>query len=219
MTRHYCFTSVPIRAFRTSVASQTMRLPRSRPSSSIGSRLSMWPELSLVDAVAAQLLQPARKTPRGFQGNAELQVFLLPHPAPAIGAGQRKTPATTGIGAAAVPERAVEQHHAAGRHRRGDGIIFLAVFGRAVVFVAARQNPGRAVVLPEVRQRPDRVEGDRDVRTRQRNQLGVLMDRLRLLAGPSTSEQNDDSRHSLSSTRSTTGSTLACSGTCQNMSS
>src|ERR1019366_9013515 len=35
--------------------------------------------------------------------------------------------------------------------------------------------------------------------------------------GPSTSEQNDDSRHSLSSTRSTTASTLACSGTCQNM--
>ncbi len=30
--------------------------------------------------------------------------------------------------------------------------------------------------------------------------------------GPSTSEQNDDNRHSLSSTRSTTGSTFSCSG-------
>ena len=37
--------------------------------------------------------------------------------------------------------------------------------------------------------------------------------------GPSTSEQNDDSRHSRSSTRSTTGSTLSCSGTSQNRSS
>src|SRR5437868_7161297 len=30
--------------------------------------------------------------------------------------------------------------------------------------------------------------------------------------GPSTSEQNDDSRHSRSSTRSTTGSTFSCRG-------
>ncbi len=37
--------------------------------------------------------------------------------------------------------------------------------------------------------------------------------------GPSTNEQNDESRHSLSSTRSTTGSTLSCSGTSQNRSS
>src|ERR1700733_542194 len=140
------------------------------------------PELSLVNAVAAELLQPARKTPRGFLRNAELQVFLLPHPAPAIGTGERKAPAVAGIGAAAMPERAVEQHHAAGRHRRGDGVIFPVVFRRAVVFVATRQNPGRAVVIPKVRQRPDRIEGDRDVRTRQRNQLGVLMYRLRLLA-------------------------------------
>src|SRR6476660_3818043 len=34
--------------------------------------------------------------------------------------------------------------------------------------------------------------------------------------GPSTSEQNDDNKHSLSSTASTTGSTAACSGTSQN---
>src|SRR5580692_2508428 len=83
------------------------------------------PELSLVNAVAAELLQPARKTPRGLPRNAELEVFLLPHPAPAIGAGERKAPAATDIGAAAMPERAVEQHHAAGRHGRGDGIILL----------------------------------------------------------------------------------------------
>src|ERR1700694_5754063 len=34
-------------------------------------------ELSLVDAVAAQLLQPPWKSPGGVLGNAELQVFLL----------------------------------------------------------------------------------------------------------------------------------------------
>ena len=82
-----------------------------------------------------------------------------------------------------MPQRAVEQHHAAGRHGRGDGVIFLAVFRRGIVFVAARQNPRRAIVVPEIRQRPDRIDGDRDVRTRQRDQLRVLMDRLRLLAG------------------------------------
>ena len=37
--------------------------------------------------------------------------------------------------------------------------------------------------VPEIRQRPDRIDGDRNVRTRQRNQLRILMDRLRLLAG------------------------------------
>src|SRR5471032_487763 len=42
----YCFTA-PSRAFRTSVASHTMRLPRSRPNSSIGSRLSMCPNCPL----------------------------------------------------------------------------------------------------------------------------------------------------------------------------
>src|SRR5262249_13959405 len=36
-----------IRAFFTSVASQTIRLPRSRPRSSIGSWLSMWPNCPL----------------------------------------------------------------------------------------------------------------------------------------------------------------------------
>src|SRR5712672_1221189 len=65
-------------------------------------------ELSLVDAVAAQLLQASRKSPRGVLGNAELQVFLLPHPAPAIGAGERKPPRIGGVGATAMPERAVE---------------------------------------------------------------------------------------------------------------
>src|SRR5258708_1878235 len=47
-------------------------------------------ELALVDAVAAQFLQAARKALCGLPGNAELQVFLLPHPAPAIGAGKRE---------------------------------------------------------------------------------------------------------------------------------
>ena len=115
-------------------------------------------------------------------GNAELQVFLLPHPAPAIGAGERKAPRIAVVGAAAMPERAVEQHHAAGRHGRGDGVVVPAVFRRGIIFVAARHDPRRAVVVAEIRQRPDRIDGDRDVRTRQRNQLRVFVDRLRLLA-------------------------------------
>ena len=45
--RRYDFAASPIRAFLASVASHTMRLPRSRPSSSIGSRLSMWPNCPL----------------------------------------------------------------------------------------------------------------------------------------------------------------------------
>src|ERR1700743_3746035 len=45
-------------------------------------------ELSLVAAVAAQPLQPPRKCPHDVHGNAELQILLLPHPSPAIGAGE-----------------------------------------------------------------------------------------------------------------------------------
>ena len=82
-----------------------------------------------------------------------------------------------------MPQRAVEQHHAAGRHGRGDGVIFLAVFRRGIEFVAARHDPRRAIVVAKIRQRPDRIDRDRDVRTRQRDQLRVFMDRLRLLAG------------------------------------
>ena len=47
MTGDYGFAGSLIRALRTSVASQTMRLPRSRPSSSIGSRLSICPNCPL----------------------------------------------------------------------------------------------------------------------------------------------------------------------------
>ena len=47
MTESYCFAASPIRAFLASVASHTMRLPRSRPNSSIGSWLSMWPNCPL----------------------------------------------------------------------------------------------------------------------------------------------------------------------------
>ena len=47
MTACYGFAASPIRAFLMSVASHTMRLPRSRPNSSIGSRLSMCPNCPL----------------------------------------------------------------------------------------------------------------------------------------------------------------------------
>src|ERR1700721_1489772 len=43
----YHFVGSPIRALRMSVASHTMRPPRSRPSNSIGSRLSMCPNCPL----------------------------------------------------------------------------------------------------------------------------------------------------------------------------
>src|SRR5262249_9171768 len=60
-------------------------------------------ELSLVDAVAAQLLQSPRKCLRDVHGDAELQIFLLPHPAPAIGAGECEAPRVARVGAAAMP--------------------------------------------------------------------------------------------------------------------
>src|SRR6185437_6884994 len=59
-------------------------------------------ELPFVDAVSAEFLKPARHALRDLAWNAELQVFLLPHPAPAVGAGKREPPAVAGIGAAAV---------------------------------------------------------------------------------------------------------------------
>src|SRR6187200_1476341 len=49
-------------------------------------------ELSLVDAVAAYFLQAPRKALCGLLRNAELQILLLPHPVPAIGAGECKAP-------------------------------------------------------------------------------------------------------------------------------
>jgi hypothetical protein len=49
----------------------------------------------------------AVESPRGLTGNAELQVLLLPHPAPAIGAGEREASCLAGVGAAAMPQRAV----------------------------------------------------------------------------------------------------------------
>ncbi|GCC44523.1 hypothetical protein chiPu_0028555, partial [Chiloscyllium punctatum] len=76
-----------------------------------------------------------------------------------------------------------EQHHAAGRHGRGDRVVVLAIFRRRIEFVAARDDPRRAVVVAEIGQRPDRVDRDRDVRPRERNQLGVFMNRLRHLTG------------------------------------
>ncbi|MCP1753605.1 hypothetical protein ABIF29_008831 [Bradyrhizobium elkanii] len=48
--------------------------------------------------------------------------------------------------------------------------------------VAARDDPRRAVIFAEIGQRPDRIDRDRNVRPRQRDQLGVFVDRLRLLA-------------------------------------
>src|SRR5437868_7507479 len=61
-------------------------------------------ELSLIDAVAAELLQPAREAHGGLARDAELQVFL-PHPAPAIGAGESIAPGLRIVGAAAMPQR------------------------------------------------------------------------------------------------------------------
>src|SRR5262249_42436396 len=66
-----------------------------------GSAVVDMTELSLVDAVTAQFRQPPRKAPRGRPGNAELQILLLPHPAPAIGAGERETALVADVGTAA----------------------------------------------------------------------------------------------------------------------
>ena len=109
-----------------------------------------------------------------------------------------------------MPQRAVEQHHAARRHGRGNGVIIPAVFRRRIELVAAGDDARRAVVGTEIRQRPDRIQRDRDMRPRQRNQLRVFVDRLRLLAR--TEHQRAERRQQTStvlSTRSTTGSTFA----------
>ena len=68
-------------------------------------------------------------------------------------------------------------------HGRGDRVILLAVFRRRIEFVAAGNDARGAIVVAKIRQRPDRIHRDRDVRPRQRDQLRVLVNRLRFLAG------------------------------------
>src|SRR5690606_40258146 len=94
--------------------------------------------LALVDAVTAELLQPAGKAPRNVLRDTQLKVFLLAHPASTVVARQRKAAFIAFIGAAVMPERAIKQHHAARRHGRGDRLDFPTIGRRRIELVAAR---------------------------------------------------------------------------------
>ena len=98
--------------------------------------------------------------------------------------------------------------------------LFLAVFRRGIVFVAARQDPRRAVVV-DLKSDSAQIALMVIGMCGRGSGINCVSSWIGCASwpGPSTSEQNDDSRHSRSSTRSTTGSTLSCSGTSQNRSS
>ena len=88
-----------------------------------------------------------------------------------------------GVGAAAVPQAAVPDEHAALGHLGGDGVVGLAVVGRPVGQVAAGDHPGGAVGLGEVGEGPHRVAHDGRVGLGQRDQLVIGVDGLGRLTG------------------------------------
>src|SRR5688572_19623154 len=103
-----------------------------------------------VDAVAHELAQPWRKSARDLERDPELLVLLLADPARAIVHGDADARGGGAVGAAAVPEAAVEHQHAAALHLGGDGVVGDAEVGRLVRAVRARHQPRGAVVVGEI---------------------------------------------------------------------
>src|SRR5262249_11944242 len=79
-----------------------------------------------VDAVSHQLAQPGREAAGDRARDAELLVLLLPDPPGAVVHGDADTALIGAIGAAAVPQAAVPDEHAAAWHLGGDAVVALA---------------------------------------------------------------------------------------------
>ena len=163
--------------------SQTVFSSPPSPRSSIGSRLSMWPIRLPVDAVAHQAPQARREARGDLARDAELLVLLLADEAGAVVHGDADAPLAGAVGAAAVPEAAVPDQHAARLHLRRDAVVVAAEVGRAVRLVAAGNEAGGAVLLGEVGERPHGVADDRAMGLVEGDQLVVGVDGLRRLAG------------------------------------
>ena len=163
--------------------SQTVFSSPPSPRSSIGSRLSMWPIRCAVDAVADQAPEARREARGDLARDAELLVLLLADEAGAVVHGDPDAALAGAVGAAAVPEAAVPDQHAARLHLRRDAVVAPAEVRRAVCAVAAGHDARGAVRLGEVGERPHRVADDRAVGLVEGDQLVVGVDRLRRLAG------------------------------------
>src|SRR5262249_61822252 len=79
----------------------------------------------VVDAVSHQLAQPRREAAGDLARDAELLVLLLPDPAGAVVHGDPDTALIGAIGAAAVPQAAVPDEHAAAWHLGGGAVVGL----------------------------------------------------------------------------------------------
>jgi hypothetical protein len=78
--------------------------------------------------------------------------------------------------------------------------------------VAARDEAGGPVLLGEVGDGPHGVADDRDVRSGERDQLVVGVDRLACSSGPMAMEESDEIKSAGIEHPSTTGSTFGCTG-------
>src|SRR5262249_32726449 len=125
----------------------------------------------VVDAVSHQLAEPRREAAGDLARDAGLLVLLLPDPAGAVVHGDADTALSGAIGAAAMPQAAVPDEHAAAWHLGGDAVVALAE-DRRLAQVRPRDDPRGAVGLGEVGGRPPRGADRGGVRVRGRQGAG-----------------------------------------------
>src|SRR3954467_8915275 len=79
-----------------------------------------------IETEAGQLAQLRRKAARHVERNAELLVLLLAHPARAVVHGDADAARAGAVGAATVPDAAVEDENGAAPHHRRPGVVVAA---------------------------------------------------------------------------------------------